>query len=66
MINTSQSYCNLSLSDDQFDALYDTLQEEVYQIKESIGNLDLTLKWLWNIPYIQTKWRDLGRVKYND
>ena len=43
MINTSQSYCNLSLSDDQFDALYDTLQEEVYQIKESIGNLDLTL-----------------------
>ena len=40
MINTTY---NLSLTEEQFDALYDTIQEEVYQIKESIGNLDLTL-----------------------
>ena len=44
MINTTQTTTyNLSLTGEQFDALYDTIQEEVYQIKESIGNLDLTL-----------------------
>ena len=43
-MNTSQTTTyNLTLTEDQFDALYDTIQEEVYQIKESIGNLDLTL-----------------------
>ena len=44
MINTTQTTTyNLSLTEDEFDVLYDTIQEEVYQIKESIGNLDLTL-----------------------
>ena len=44
MINTTQTTTyNLTLTAEQFDALYDTIQEEVYQIKESIGNLDLTL-----------------------
>ena len=43
MINTSQSYCNLSLSDDQFDVLYDVVEETIINISENIEDTDLEL-----------------------
>ena len=44
MINTSQTTTyNLSLTAEQFDDLYDTLQEEIYQISDALEGTDLTL-----------------------
>ena len=43
MINTTQSYCNLSLSDDQFDVLYDVVEETIINISENIEDTDLEL-----------------------
>ena len=43
MNNTTQSYCNLSLSDDQFDVLYDVVEETIINISENIEDTDLEL-----------------------
>ena len=43
MINTTQSYCNLSLSDDQFDVLYDVVEETIINISDNIEDTDLEL-----------------------
>ena len=43
MINTTESYCNLSLSDDQFDVLYDVVEETIINISENIEDTDLEL-----------------------
>ena len=43
MINTTQSYCNLSLSDDEFDVLYDVVEETIINISENIEDTDLEL-----------------------
>ena len=44
MINTTQTTTyNLTLTAEQFDDLYDTLQEEVYQISDALQGTDLTL-----------------------
>ena len=44
MINTSQTTTyNLTLTAEQFDDLYDTLQEEIYQISDALDVTDLTL-----------------------
>ena len=43
MINTTQSYFNLSLSDDQFDVLYDVVEETIINISENIEDTDLEL-----------------------
>ena len=44
MITTTQSITyNLSLTADQFDSLYDTLQEEIYQLSDALDGTDLTL-----------------------
>ena len=44
MINTSQTTTyNLTLTAEQFDDLYDTLQEEIYQISDALDGTDLTL-----------------------
>ena len=42
-MNTTQSYCNLSLSDDQFDVLYDVVEETIINISENIEDTDLEL-----------------------
>tara|TARA_B100001996_G_C18155249_1_gene398401 strand:+ start:70 stop:237 length:168 start_codon:yes stop_codon:yes gene_type:complete len=34
----------LSLTDDQFEVLYDSLQEEMYQLQDALEGTDLTLK----------------------
>ena len=44
MINTTQSTTyNLSLTAEQFDDLYDTLQEEIYQIKDNLEDTGLSI-----------------------
>ena len=44
MISTTQTTTyNLSLTADQFDSLYDTLQEEMYQLSDALDGTDLTL-----------------------
>ena len=44
MINTTQTTTyNLTLTAEQFDDLYDTLQEEIYQISDALQGTDLTL-----------------------
>ena len=44
MINTTQTTTyNLSLTAEQFDDLYDTVQEEIYQISDALEGTDLTL-----------------------
>ena len=44
MITTTESTTyNLSLTAEQFDDLYDTLQEEIYQISDALEGTDLTL-----------------------
>ena len=44
MINTTQTTTyNLSLTAEQFDDLYDTLQEEIYQIGDALEGRDLTI-----------------------
>ena len=42
-MNISQSYCNLTLSDDQFDVLYDVLDETIANISDNIEDTDLEL-----------------------
>ena len=41
--NAPQSYCNLTLSDDQFDVLYDVLEETIANISDNIEDTDLEL-----------------------
>ena len=44
MITTEQTTTyNLTLTAEQFDDLYDTLQEEIYQISDALDGTDLTL-----------------------
>ena len=44
MINTTQTTTyNLTLTAEQFDDLYDTVQEEIYQISDALEGTDLTL-----------------------
>ena len=44
MINTTQSTTyNLSLTDDQFDVLYDVVEETIINISENIEDTDLEL-----------------------
>ena len=44
MISTTQTTTyNLSLTAEQFDSLYDTLQEEMYQLSDALDGTDLTL-----------------------
>ena len=44
MINTSQTTTyNLSLTEDQFDVLYDAVEETIYQISDNLDGTDLTL-----------------------
>ena len=44
MISTTQTTTyNLSLTAEQFDSLYDTLQEEIYQLSDALDGTDLTL-----------------------
>ena len=41
--NVPQSYCNLSLTDDQFDVLYDVVEETIINISDNIEDTDLEL-----------------------
>ena len=41
--NAPQSYYNLSLTDDQFDVLYDVVEETIINISENIEDTDLEL-----------------------
>ena len=44
MINTTQTTTyNLTLSDDQFDVLYDVVEETIINISENIEDTDLEL-----------------------
>ena len=44
MINTTQTTTyNLSLTEDQFDVLYDAVEETIYQISDNLDGTDLTL-----------------------
>ncbi len=44
MINTTQSTTyNLSLTEDEFDVLYDAVEETIYQISDNLDGTDLTL-----------------------
>ena len=44
MISTTQTTnYNLTLTEDQFDSLYDTVQEEIYQLSDALDGTDLTL-----------------------
>ena len=44
MISTTQSTTyNLTLTADEFDSLYDTIQEEIYQLSDALDGTDLTL-----------------------
>ena len=44
MISTTQTTTyNLSLTEDEFDSLYDTVQEEIYQLGDALDGTDLTL-----------------------
>ena len=42
-MNTSQSYCNLTLTAEQFDVLYDVVEETIINISENIEDTDLEL-----------------------
>ena len=44
MINTTQTTTyNLSLTEDEFDVLYDAVEETIYQISDNLDGTDLTL-----------------------
>ena len=58
-MNTSQSYCNLSLSDDQFDVLYDVVEETIINISENIEDTDLEL----NDYEIYQVWKQMNRFR---
>ena len=60
MINTTHiTTYNLSLTGEQFDALYDLLDETIIQIQEGIEDTDLTL----NDYEVYHIWRQLDRFK---
>ena len=60
MINTSQTTTyNLTLTAEQFDDLYDTLQEEIYQIKDALDGTDMTI----NDYEIYHIWKQMNRFK---
>ena len=60
MINTSQTTTyNLSLTGDEFDVLYDLLDETIIQIQEGIEDTDLTLDD-YEVYHI---WRQLDRFR---
>ena len=58
-MNTSQSYCNLSLSDEQFDVLYDVVEETIINISENIEDTDLEL----NDYVIYQVWKQMNRFR---
>ena len=44
MINTRQTTTiNLTLTEDEFDVLYDAVEETIYQISDNLDGTDLTL-----------------------
>ena len=60
MINTSQSTTyNLSLTGDEFDVLYDVIDETIDQISEGLEGTDLTL----NDYEIYKVWQQFNRFK---
>ena len=60
MINTTQTTTyNLTLTGDEFDVLYDLLDETIIQIQEGIEDTDLTL----NDYEVYHIWRQLDRFK---
>jgi len=60
MINTTQSTTyNLSLTAEQFDVLYDVIDETIDQISEAIEDTDLTL----NDYEIYKVWQQFNRFK---
>ena len=60
MINTSQTTTyNLSLTADEFDVLYDVIDETIDQISEAIEDTDLTL----NDYEIYKVWQQFNRFK---
>ena len=60
MINTTQTTTyNLSLTAEQFDDLYDVLDETIGQISEAIEDTDLTL----NDYEIYKVWQQFNRFK---
>ena len=60
MINTSQTTTyNLSLTGDEFDVLYDVIDETIDQISEAIEDTDLTL----NDYEIYKVWQQFNRFK---
>ena len=60
MINTTQSTIyNLSLTAEQFDVLYDVIDETIDQISEAIEDTDLTL----NDYEIYKVWKQFNRFK---
>ena len=60
MINTSQTTTyNLTLTGDEFDVLYDVIDETIDQISEAIEDTDLTL----NDYEIYKVWQQFNRFK---
>ena len=60
MINTTQSTTyNLSLTGDEFDVLYDVIDETIGQISEGLEGTDLTL----NDYEIYKVWQQLNRFR---
>ena len=60
MINTTQSTTyNLSLTAEQFDVLYDVIDETIDQISEGLEGTDLTL----NDYEIYKVWQQFNRFK---
>ena len=65
MINTTQSYCNLSLTDDQFDVLYDVVEETIINISENIEDTDLELNdyEIYKVFQQMNRFRE-GKIKW--
>ena len=60
MINTTQSTTyNLTLTEDEFDVLYDAVEETIYQISDNLDGTDLTL----NDYEIYKVFQQMSRVK---
>ncbi len=43
MTTETKSFRTLSLTEDQFDVLYDVVEETIFQIRDGIEDTDLTL-----------------------
>ena len=43
MTTETKSFRTLSLTEDQFDVLYDVIEETIFQIRDGIEDTDLTL-----------------------